>query len=335
MSKCCWCKVTVKEGTLSLASSPLLLEYLRKAVNLHEGPPAGFFVLPTDKLCIACTTIFKNRMEKRKIKFELSKYSDRQPLVVMSTPPEDLSATTHGSTSTADTASSSNRVWGDLPPLNVTVVPPVQPPRQLFPNSVPYTGPTLHYPFGYGSFPFPNSQQQIRGPYTSGQPLFPHPSHPVPQSGRDGFGLASSFPNSQQLIEGPRPTSQPIRGPYVPEQPLLPQSSHPVPQSDQGGLYIAFPFTYTLHTYYTNTSTHLNLTNTQLALNINVYETNCLFISTPQVCVLNGDHPGPVQCVQFNPKYMMMATACTNMVKDYSSHYIYIISIFNHSFHCQ
>jgi len=32
-----------------------------------------------------------------------------------------------------------------------------------------------------------------------------------------------------------------------------------------------------------------------------------------KVSVLNGDHPGPVQCVQFNPKYMMLASACTNM----------------------
>lgn len=32
-----------------------------------------------------------------------------------------------------------------------------------------------------------------------------------------------------------------------------------------------------------------------------------------KVCVLNGDHPGPIQCVQFNPKYMMLASACTNM----------------------
>jgi len=32
-----------------------------------------------------------------------------------------------------------------------------------------------------------------------------------------------------------------------------------------------------------------------------------------KVCVLNADHPGPIQCVKFNPKYMMMATACTNM----------------------
>lgn len=32
-----------------------------------------------------------------------------------------------------------------------------------------------------------------------------------------------------------------------------------------------------------------------------------------KICVLNGDHPGPVQCVQFNPKYMMLSSACTNM----------------------
>lgn len=32
-----------------------------------------------------------------------------------------------------------------------------------------------------------------------------------------------------------------------------------------------------------------------------------------KICVLNGDHPGPVQCVQFNPKFMMLASACTNM----------------------
>ena len=30
-----------------------------------------------------------------------------------------------------------------------------------------------------------------------------------------------------------------------------------------------------------------------------------------KVCVLNGDHKSPVQCVQFNPKYMMMASACS------------------------
>ncbi|CAE1171959.1 WDR82 [Acanthosepion pharaonis] len=32
-----------------------------------------------------------------------------------------------------------------------------------------------------------------------------------------------------------------------------------------------------------------------------------------KVAMLSADHPGPVQCVQFNPKYMMLATACTNM----------------------
>jgi len=32
-----------------------------------------------------------------------------------------------------------------------------------------------------------------------------------------------------------------------------------------------------------------------------------------KICVLNGDHKGPVQCVQFNPKYMMMASACSQM----------------------
>lgn len=32
-----------------------------------------------------------------------------------------------------------------------------------------------------------------------------------------------------------------------------------------------------------------------------------------KVCVLNGDHPNPVGCVQFNPKYMVLASACTNL----------------------
>jgi COMPASS component SWD2 len=32
-----------------------------------------------------------------------------------------------------------------------------------------------------------------------------------------------------------------------------------------------------------------------------------------RVVILNGEHTGPVQCVQFNPKYMMLASACTNM----------------------
>jgi COMPASS component SWD2 len=32
-----------------------------------------------------------------------------------------------------------------------------------------------------------------------------------------------------------------------------------------------------------------------------------------KVCVLNGDHKAAVKCVQFNPKYMMMASACNDM----------------------
>lgn len=36
-----------------------------------------------------------------------------------------------------------------------------------------------------------------------------------------------------------------------------------------------------------------------------------------RVCALQSgdeDHPGVVSCVRFNPKYMMLATACKNMV---------------------
>ena len=33
-----------------------------------------------------------------------------------------------------------------------------------------------------------------------------------------------------------------------------------------------------------------------------------------KVTTMSCDHPGPVQCVGFNPKLMMLATACTNMV---------------------
>lgn len=33
-----------------------------------------------------------------------------------------------------------------------------------------------------------------------------------------------------------------------------------------------------------------------------------------RIATMSCDHPGPVQCVGFNPKYMMLATACTNMV---------------------
>ena len=32
-----------------------------------------------------------------------------------------------------------------------------------------------------------------------------------------------------------------------------------------------------------------------------------------KVCVLNGGHVGPVQCVQFNPNFMMMASACSHL----------------------
>jgi len=35
--------------------------------------------------------------------------------------------------------------------------------------------------------------------------------------------------------------------------------------------------------------------------------------SGQHVCALAGEHNGPVQCVQFNPKYMMLATACSIM----------------------
>ena len=30
--------------------------------------------------------------------------------------------------------------------------------------------------------------------------------------------------------------------------------------------------------------------------------------------VLDGGHPGPTQCVQFNPRLMMLASACNSMV---------------------
>jgi len=39
-----------------------------------------------------------------------------------------------------------------------------------------------------------------------------------------------------------------------------------------------------------------------------------------KVVVLNGDHTGPVQHIQFNPKYMMLASACSNMVWTLPSH---------------
>lgn len=33
-----------------------------------------------------------------------------------------------------------------------------------------------------------------------------------------------------------------------------------------------------------------------------------------KVATFAADHKGPVQCVQFNPRYMMLASACTNMI---------------------
>lgn len=30
---------------------------------------------------------------------------------------------------------------------------------------------------------------------------------------------------------------------------------------------------------------------------------------------LSCEHVGPVQCVQFNPKYMLLASACNSMVQ--------------------
>jgi len=35
--------------------------------------------------------------------------------------------------------------------------------------------------------------------------------------------------------------------------------------------------------------------------------------SGAKVCSFTADHTGPVQCVQFNPKFMMLASGCTNM----------------------
>lgn len=36
-------------------------------------------------------------------------------------------------------------------------------------------------------------------------------------------------------------------------------------------------------------------------------------INGNKVAILQAEHQGPVQCVQFNPKYMMLASACTTM----------------------
>jgi len=32
-----------------------------------------------------------------------------------------------------------------------------------------------------------------------------------------------------------------------------------------------------------------------------------------KTAVLEGKHPGPLQCVKFNPRYMMLASTCSNM----------------------
>lgn len=34
-----------------------------------------------------------------------------------------------------------------------------------------------------------------------------------------------------------------------------------------------------------------------------------------RVIVLEGSHPGPTYSVQFNPKLMMLASGCSNMVR--------------------
>lgn len=39
-----------------------------------------------------------------------------------------------------------------------------------------------------------------------------------------------------------------------------------------------------------------------------------------KVAVLDGKHPGPVNTLQFNPRYMTFASACTNMVRENTSH---------------
>ena len=32
-----------------------------------------------------------------------------------------------------------------------------------------------------------------------------------------------------------------------------------------------------------------------------------------KLCILNGDHPSPVHCIQFNPRYVMFASACSQI----------------------
>ena len=36
--------------------------------------------------------------------------------------------------------------------------------------------------------------------------------------------------------------------------------------------------------------------------------------SGQKIATMDGNHPGPTKCVKFNPKFMMIASACTNMV---------------------
>lgn len=47
-----------------------------------------------------------------------------------------------------------------------------------------------------------------------------------------------------------------------------------------------------------------------------------------KVAVLDGKHPRPITTLQFNPRYMMFASACTNMVRSYGSHQCFIYSLY-------
>lgn len=47
-----------------------------------------------------------------------------------------------------------------------------------------------------------------------------------------------------------------------------------------------------------------------------------------KVAVLDGKHPGPITTLQFNPRYMMFASACTNMVSSYGSHQCLVYSLY-------
>lgn len=42
-----------------------------------------------------------------------------------------------------------------------------------------------------------------------------------------------------------------------------------------------------------------------------------------KVAVLDGKHPGPINTLQFNPRYMTFASACTHMVSSKSLHQFY------------